>query len=79
MAKSPKKSTRKTAPPKKGAAPKKAAPRPVPSIQELEERVRQRAYELYLERGREAGHEREDWSRAEAEIAAGQARPKKRK
>jgi len=73
MAAAPKKPVRKA------PALKKAAPKPVPSIQELEARVRQRAYELYLERGREAGHEREDWSRAEAEIAAGQARPKKRK
>jgi hypothetical protein len=72
MAAAPKKPVRKA------AAPKKTAPRPVPSIQELEERVRQRAYELYLERGREAGHEREDWMKAEAEIAAGRARPKRR-
>ena len=79
MAKSPKKSSRKVVAPKKVTAPKKAAPKPVPSIQELEERVRQRAYELYLERGREAGDEREDWTRAEAEIAAGRGGPKRRK
>ena len=66
-------------PARKAAAPKKAAPQPVPSIQELEERVRYRAYELYLERGREEGHEREDWMRAEAEVAAGQGRRKNRK
>jgi len=33
--------------------------------------VRQRAYELYLERGAIDGHEEEDWLRAEAEIATG--------
>jgi Protein of unknown function (DUF2934) len=35
---------------------------------ELEDQIRQRAYELYEERGREEGHEEEDWLRAEAEI-----------
>lgn len=33
-----------------------------------EQQVRRRAYELYEERGREDGHEVEDWLRAEAEI-----------
>jgi hypothetical protein len=36
--------------------------------QELEHQIRLRAYELYEERGREDGHELEDWLRAEAEI-----------
>ena len=34
----------------------------------LAEEIRSRAYELYEERGREEGHETEDWLRAEAEI-----------
>jgi hypothetical protein len=34
----------------------------------LEERIRLRAYELYEARGREHGHDREDWLQAEAEI-----------
>ena len=34
----------------------------------IEERIRQRAYELYEERGRHHGFEQEDWARAEAEI-----------
>lgn len=50
-----------------------------PSLQEREARVRQRAYELYLARGREEGHEAEDWIRAEAEVAAGTARKPRRK
>ena len=33
-----------------------------------EEEIRRRAYELYEERGREGGHELDDWLRAEAEI-----------
>lgn len=32
------------------------------------EEIRRRAYELYEERGREDGHDVEDWLRAEAEI-----------
>jgi len=42
-----------------------AAP-PIPT----EEQVRQRAYELFEARGREHGHDREDWLQAEAEILA---------
>jgi hypothetical protein len=34
----------------------------------LEEEVRRRAYELYERRGREDGHDLDDWLRAEAEI-----------
>ena len=33
-----------------------------------EDLLRARAYELYLQRGREAGHEAEDWDRACAEL-----------
>jgi hypothetical protein len=42
---------------------------------ELEDQIRLRAYELYEERGREDGHELEDWLRAEEEITQKQARP----
>ncbi len=34
----------------------------------FEERVRQRAYELFLERGGKHGYAEQDWLRAEAEI-----------
>ena len=34
----------------------------------IEERIRRRAYELYVVRGREDGHDLEDWLRAESEI-----------
>jgi hypothetical protein len=33
-----------------------------------EERIRRRAYEIYLERGGEPGHDWEDWLQAEREI-----------
>ncbi len=36
--------------------------------QNLEEAIRTRAYELYEERGRNAGHELDDWLRAEEEV-----------
>ncbi len=35
---------------------------------ELEQAIRQRAYELYEQRGRETGHDLDDWLRAEAEL-----------
>lgn len=35
---------------------------------ELELQIRLRAYELYEARGREDGHDRDDWLRAEEEI-----------
>ena len=34
----------------------------------LEEQIRTRAYELYEARGREEGHDLEDWLEAEAKI-----------
>jgi Protein of unknown function (DUF2934) len=34
----------------------------------LEESIRRRAYELYEQRGREDGHDVDDWVRAEAEV-----------
>ena len=36
----------------------------------LEERIRMRAYQLYVERGNESGSELDDWLQAEEEIAA---------
>ena len=35
-----------------------------------EQEIRRRAYELYLERGAQPGHELEDWLRAERELTA---------
>jgi hypothetical protein len=35
---------------------------------DVEEQIRTRAYELYEARGREEGHDLEDWLEAEAEI-----------
>jgi hypothetical protein len=39
-----------------------------PETLPLEERIRRRAYELYVERGNESGSELDDWFQAEEEI-----------
>lgn len=36
----------------------------------LEDEIRRRAYELYLERGSVAGNQHEDWAAAEREVRA---------
>jgi len=36
-----------------------------------QELIRTRAYEVYVERGMEDGHDIEDWLRAEEEVSAG--------
>jgi Protein of unknown function (DUF2934) len=41
-----------------------------PTSIDLEAQIRQRAYELYEERGRTPGQETEDWFRAEREVLA---------
>ncbi len=40
------------------------------------DKIRQRAYELYEARGREEGHDFDDWLRAEADIEALETRKK---
>jgi Protein of unknown function (DUF2934) len=42
--------------------------------QELEHQIRLRAQELYEARGREDGHELDDWLRAEEEITSKKVR-----
>lgn len=39
-----------------------------PSTQSQEEKIRFRAYELFLKRGGHHGHDLEDWLQAEAEL-----------
>ena len=40
----------------------------------LEDQIRARAYELYEERGKEEGHDLDDWLRAEAELMSSEHR-----
>ena len=54
-------------------ATKKSPPVKLHELQ-LEYQIRQRAYELYEARGREDGHELEDWLRAEEEITGKRVR-----
>ena len=46
------------------------APAKKPQIETLalEDRIRRRAYELYIERGNQSGSELDDWLQAEEEI-----------
>jgi hypothetical protein len=39
-----------------------------------EENIRRRAYEIYLERGGEPGHDLEHWLQAERELTADQSK-----
>ncbi len=39
-------------------------------MESLQKEIQQRAYDLFLERGGQPGHEMEDWIRAEKEIIA---------
>lgn len=43
-------------------------PERVQTPEKIQEQIRQRAYELYEERGRDNGHELEDWLQAESEV-----------
>jgi hypothetical protein len=49
------------------AAPAPAKERPKKTLP-LEERIRRRAYELYVQRGNQSGSELDDWLQAEEEI-----------
>jgi DUF2934 family protein len=42
---------------------------------DIYEEISARAYQLYLERGRENGHDLEDWLQAEIEVTARKTRP----
>jgi hypothetical protein len=57
---------------------KEPGKRPITSVpvepEILEYQIRERAYELYQERGNEDGHDVEDWLRAEAELKSSKPR-----
>lgn len=58
--------------PKKGKA--RTLPIPPPPVSNLEQKIRERAYELYETRGREHGHDLDDWLTAESELNARRTR-----
>jgi DUF2934 family protein len=50
--------------------PSKSTPRNIPTDAHpnLKEEIRRFAFEIYVERGREDGHDLDDWLQAEAEV-----------
>ena len=44
------------------------------STPHLQEQIRRRAYELYQQRGRDEGHELDDWLQAESEVTQQKAK-----
>jgi hypothetical protein len=48
-------------------APARAKEAPIETLS-LKERIRRRAYELYIQRGRQSGSELDDWLQAEKET-----------
>lgn len=58
--------------PKVSAARKDAVPSPKAPNGNLEEEIRRRAYELYLQRGGVPGNENQDWLVAEQEVRSRQ-------
>jgi hypothetical protein len=59
--------------PESGSVPLVRKPSPLSSSSvDLAAQIRERAYELYKERGSVPGHENEDWLRAEREVLARQ-------
>ncbi|HXB54206.1 MAG TPA: DUF2934 domain-containing protein [Vicinamibacteria bacterium] len=57
--------------------PRKKVSPPPPTGPPSADEVARRAYEIYLARGGEPGHEREDWLRAERELREQAASAKK--
>ena len=53
--------------------PRKASPVSVAPSTDLATQIRERAYQLYQERGSAPGHENEDWFKAEREVLARQS------
>jgi hypothetical protein len=52
-------------------APARATVPPIETLP-IEERIRRRAHELYIERGNQSGSELDDWLQAEEEILRAQ-------
>ena len=52
----------------------KAGEAPIEALS-FEERIRRRAYELYVDRGNQSGSEPDDWLQAEEEVLQAQGQP----
>jgi hypothetical protein len=53
---------------KEGTAPSPGSAHTVAEAEPTHEEIARRAYELFLERGGDGGHDSDDWLRAEAEL-----------
>jgi hypothetical protein len=53
---------------KEGTTPSSASAHAVAETEPTHEEIARRAYELFLERGGDGGHDSDDWLRAEAEL-----------
>jgi hypothetical protein len=56
--------------PEAGSVPLARKTAPVNTSIDLDAKIRERAYQLYQERGSTPGHENEDWLTAEREVMA---------
>jgi hypothetical protein len=56
------------------AAPARTKESPIETLS-LEERIRRRAYEVYVQRGSQSGSELDDWLQAEEEIRQAEELP----
>ena len=66
----PKKTSRSRSKPASGPS-EVCAAAPITVARGIEEQIRVRAYQLFLERGGQGGSADQDWLRAEAEVRAG--------
>ncbi len=62
--------TTKTNPANGESKPVASVATPAAVTVDLSEQIRRRAYELYEQRGREHGHDEQDWLKAEAELTS---------
>jgi hypothetical protein len=62
---------------RKASSPASKGPRPAAG-QPTQEQIALRAYQIYLERGGAPGNELEDWARAEGELLAKNAKPRRK-
>lgn len=51
-------------------------PKPSQRNENIAQKIQDRAYELYVSRGQEPGHELDDWLQAEREVNNGQEQQK---
>lgn len=56
------------------AIPNQSQTKVTKSTPDLQEQIRRRAHELYEQRGRNEGHELDDWLQAESEVSRQKAK-----